>query len=94
MAKKTTMYKWDLFIRRLRENIFRPKRQSKDILFRLVFGNDRQALLQLYNVLHGTSYTDPRELQIVTLDKYFTMEQQIHRMNMNCVCHLHSAIRM
>ena len=68
MAKKTTMYKWDLFFRRLRENIFRPKRQSKDILFRLVFGNDRQALLQLYNVLHGTSYTDPRELQIVTLD--------------------------
>ena len=68
MAKKTTMYKWDLFFRRLRENIFRPKRQSKDILFRLVFGNDRQALLQLYNVLHGTTYTDPRELQIVTLD--------------------------
>ena len=68
MAKKTTMYKWDLFFRRLRENIFRPKRQSKDILFRLVFGNDRQALLQLYNVLHGTSYTDPHELQIVTLD--------------------------
>ena len=68
MAKKTTMYKWDLFFRRLRENIFRPKRQSKDILFRLVFGNDRQALLQLYNVLHGTAYTDPHELQIVTLD--------------------------
>ena len=68
MEKKTTMYKWDLFFRRLRENIFRPKRQSKDILFRLVFGNDRQALLQLYNVLHGTAYTDPHELQIVTLD--------------------------
>ena len=48
MAKKTTMYKWDLFFKRLRKNIFRPKRQTKDILFRLVFGNDRQALLQLY----------------------------------------------
>ena len=70
MAKKkiTTKYKWDLFFQRLQENIFHPKRQTKDILFRLVFGNDRQALLQLYNVLHGTAYTDPHELQIVTLD--------------------------
>ena len=69
MAKKKTIkYKWDLFFQRLQENIFRPKRQTKDILFRLVFGNDRQALLQLYNVLHGTAYTDPHELQIVTLD--------------------------
>ena len=66
--KKTTKYKWDLFFQRLQENIFRPKRQTKDILFRLVFGDDRQALLQLYNALHGTAYTDPHELQIVTLD--------------------------
>ena len=66
--KKTTKYKWDLFFQRLQENIFRPKRQTKDILFRLVFGNDRQALLQLYNALHGTAYTNPHELQIVTLD--------------------------
>ena len=57
-----------MFFQRLQENIFRPKRQTKDILFRLVFGDDRQALLQLYNVLHGTAYTDPHELQIVTLD--------------------------
>ena len=69
MAKKKTItYKWDEFFRRLKNSIFRPKRQSKDILFRLVFGNDRQALLQLYNVLHGTAYADPHELQIVTLD--------------------------
>ena len=69
MAKKKTIkYKWDLFFQRLQENIFRPKRQTKDILFRLVFGDDRQALLQLYNALHGTAYTDPHELQIVTLD--------------------------
>ena len=66
--KKVTTYTWDLFFQRLQENIFRPKRQTKDILFRLVFGNDRQALLQLYNALHGTAYTDPHELQIVTLD--------------------------
>ena len=69
MAKmKITTYKWDDFFRRLKNSIFRPKRQTKDIVFRLVFGNDRQALLQLYNVLHGTAYTDPHELQIVTLD--------------------------
>ena len=66
--KKTTTYTWNLFFSRLRENIFRPKRQMKDIVFRLVSGNDRQALLQLYNALHGTTYTDPDELQIVTLD--------------------------
>ena len=66
--KKVTTYTWDWFFKRLQENIFRPKRQTKDILFRLVFGNDRQALLQLYNALHGTAYTDPHELQIVTLD--------------------------
>ena len=69
MAKKKTIkYKWDLFFQRLQENIFHPKRQTKDIVFRLVFGDDRQALLQLYNALHGTAYTDPHELQIVTLD--------------------------
>ena len=66
--KKVTTYTWDMFFQRLQENIFRPKRQTKDILFRLVFGNDRQALLQLYNALHGTAYTNPHELQIVTLD--------------------------
>ena len=68
MAKKKVTYKWDEFLKRLRDSIFRPKRQTKDIIFRLVFGNDRQALLQLYNALHGTAYTDPHELQIVTLD--------------------------
>ncbi len=69
MAKKKTItYKWDEFLGRLKNSIFRPKRQTKDIVFRLVFGNDRQALLQLYNVLHGTAYADPHELQIVTLD--------------------------
>ena len=66
--KKVTTYKWDEFVRRLKSSIFRPKKQTKDIVFRLVFGNDRQALLQLYNVLHGTAYVDPHELQIVTLD--------------------------
>ena len=66
--KKVTTYTWDMFFKRLQENIFHPKRQTKDILFRLVFGNDRQALLQLYNALHGTAYTNPHELQIVTLD--------------------------
>ena len=68
MAKKKVTYKWDEFLKRLKDSIFRPKRQTKDIVFRLVFGNDRQALLQLYNALHGTAYTDPHELQIVTLD--------------------------
>ena len=79
MAKKKVTYKWDEFLKRLKDSIFRPKRQTKDIVFRLVFGNDRQALLQLYNVLHGTAYTDPHELQIVTLDNaiYISMKNDL-----------------
>lgn len=66
--KKATSYIGKMFFQRLKDSIFHPKKQIKDIVFRLVFGNNKKALLQLYNVLHGTTYTDPDELQIVTLD--------------------------
>lgn len=44
-------------------------REYKDRLFTFIFGKEenRPYLLQLYNALNGTSYTDPSELEITTL---------------------------
>jgi len=43
------------------------KRKYKDILFRLIF-RDKEALLQLYNAMNHTSYTNPEELVITTME--------------------------
>lgn len=37
-------------------------RNVKDRLFRFLFENDKEALLQLYNALNGTDYQDTSEL--------------------------------
>ena len=42
-------------------------RTYKDRLFRMIF-KDREKLLELYNAMNGTSYENPEELQIVTLE--------------------------
>lgn len=42
-------------------------RKYKDRLFRLLF-SDKQSLLELYNALNQTSYTNPDDLEITTLD--------------------------
>ena len=42
-------------------------RKYKDTVFRMLF-SDKKNLLALYNAVAGTSYTDPDELQIVTLE--------------------------
>lgn len=54
-------------------------RTVKDRLFRFLFEMDREALLQLYNALNGTSYTDAAELQIVTIENviYVVMKNDI-----------------
>ena len=80
MAKKKVLtFSWDHFMERLRNSVFRPKRQVKDIVFRLIFGNNKEALLQLYNALHKTKYTDPNALRIVTLDNaiYISMKNDL-----------------
>ncbi len=46
----------------------RVYRGVKDRLFRFLFANDREALLQLYNALNGTDYTDPSELEVATVE--------------------------
>ena len=43
------------------------KRKYKDILFRFIF-RDKEALLQLYNAMNHTSYTNPDDLVITTME--------------------------
>ena len=44
------------------------QRNVMDKLFRFVFKEDREALLQLYNALNGTDYQDASQLEIVTIE--------------------------
>ena len=43
-------------------------RKYKDTVFRLLFNSDKGALLDLYNALNNSCYTDPDELIVNTLD--------------------------
>lgn len=53
-------------------------RTYKDRLFRMIF-KDREKLLELYNAMNGTSYENPEELQIVTLENavYLAMKNDL-----------------
>ena len=44
----------------------KANRKYKDTIFRMLF-SDKGNLLSLYNAVNGTAYTDPEQLQIVTL---------------------------
>ena len=63
---------------RLRLNMYmrglQVNRKYKDRLFCALFGQDREALLQLYNALNNTAYTDSGQLTIVTLDNIIYMK--------------------
>lgn len=63
---------------RVRLNTYMRKphinRKYKDRLFCALFGQDKEALLQLYNALHGTAYTDPGQLTVITLDNVIYMK--------------------
>ncbi len=54
-------------------------RQVKDKVFRFIFEKDKEALLQLYNALNGTSYNDASKLQVVTLESavYIVMKNDL-----------------
>lgn len=47
-------------------------RNVKVRLFRFLFEKDREALLDLYNALNRTSYTDPSQLEIVMMLYHFS----------------------
>ena len=51
------------------------KRTYKDRLFRLLF-SDKQTLLELYNALNQTHYTDPEDLELTTLDDVLYMKMK------------------
>ena len=54
------------------------QRNYKDRLFRMIF-SEKKELLNLYNAVNGTSYTNEDELQIVTLDNavYMNMKNDL-----------------
>lgn len=57
----------------------RVQRNVKDRLFRFLFEEDREALLQLYNALNGTDYREASQLEIVTIDSavYVVMKNDL-----------------
>ena len=54
-------------------------RNVKDGVFRTLFKEDREALLQLYNALNGTDYADASALEIVTIENavYIVMKNDL-----------------
>ena len=50
----------------------------KDRLFRMIF-NDKEKLLELYNAMNRSDYTDASELQVVTLENaiYLSMKNDV-----------------
>ena len=60
-----------------------PVREYKDRLFKKIFGDtteeSKRWRLDLYNALNGTSYTDPDELKLTTIENviYVTMKNDI-----------------
>lgn len=62
-----------------RHSAGRVSRKVKDWMFRALFKEDREGLLQLYNALNGTDYTDASELEIVTIENavYVVMKNDL-----------------
>lgn len=56
--------------RRLRNN-----RKYRDVFFRYLF-RDKQDLLELYNALNGSTYRDPEELEVVTMEDVIFMKMK------------------
>jgi len=68
MAKNLRWYRKNFLWRKLHVH-----RKYKDRLFRFVF-RDKKDLLQLYNAVNGSAYTDPEELEIITLEDVIFMK--------------------
>ncbi len=54
---------------------FRPNRKYKDRLFRFLF-RDKKDLLQLYNAVNDSDYTNPNDLEIITLEDVIFMKMK------------------
>ena len=56
--------------------------KHKDRVFRMLFGYEKykENLLELFNALNDTAYTNPDDLEINTLDDVFYMKMKnLHR---------------
>ena len=67
MKKHTRWYNVAFSWKKLRAN-----REYKDRLFRFLF-RDKEDLLELYNAVRGSNYSDPDELEIITLEDVIFM---------------------
>lgn len=68
--KRKQWFKRGAWWKRIRLN-----RNHKDHLFRYLF-NDKKYLLDLYNALHDSHYTDPEELEVVTMEDVIFMKMK------------------
>ena len=52
-----------------------PNRNIKDVLFRFIFGREenKKNLLELYNALNNSHYTNPNEMELTTLENVVYM---------------------
>lgn len=50
-------------------------RRYKDVLFRRLF-REKRDLLELYNALNGSAYTDPEALEVITLEDVIFMKMK------------------
>lgn len=62
---------WFEIVRRL----WHPNRKYKDRLFQRVF-RDKEYLLELYNAINGTNYSNPDDLEITTLEDVIFMSMK------------------
>ena len=67
----------NIFSRKIRRLLIqvKPNRRYKDALFRFIF-RDKEKLLSLYNALNNSSYTDSKELQIITKEDVIYMQMK------------------
>ena len=70
MAKNLKWYQKHFLWRRLRIN-----RRYKDRLFRFLF-RDKKDLLELYNAINGSAYSNADDLEIVTLEDAIFMKMK------------------
>ena len=61
--------------KQITEKNLKANRNYKDTVFRMLF-SDRKNLLSLYNAVNGTSYKNPEELEIVTLENAIYMRMK------------------
>ena len=56
----------------MEEFMYKVQRNYKDTLFRMIY-REREKLLDLYNGVNGTHYSNPEELEVTTLENAIYM---------------------